>query len=757
MVGTQIANYKILEQVGEGGMGVVYKGVDVTLDRLVAIKVLSSELVGNPQLVERFRAEAKAQAGLNHTNIATLYSFLQIDGKCIIVMEYLEGESFDQMIRRRGVIPAEEAVPYFRQALLGIGFAHRAGIIHRDIKPGNIMVTRSGIVKVMDFGIAKVLGGQRLTRTGTRMGTVAYMSPEQIRNMPVDIRSDIYSLGATLYEMLTAHLPFESDSDFQVMSDHVNAMPPPPTQHYPYIPPGYEQCVMKALAKNPAERFQTVEEFGAGLEHPQGLPGYAPSNQIYAPGGQPVTWGPGAPGQGGPPRSTPPRTPSVGWGQPGTPPGGGWTPPGGTYPGARGGTPPLGQQGMSGATWVEGAPGAIPGMAPGSMGGVTQMGLPQMGQAPAQPSFWTQKNILIVAGGAVLLLLIIVVGAIAIAHHNQSQTTGGGGGGGGASVTRYSTGGGGGGNAPYYAPAPGGGPGAGNTIGGGSSPASGPAGGGGGTGVGGTFTPPPPGPTGGNAHAPATPAHNAAPPPAPAGKKGVGAQPATPAQPPPAAPSGGGSQPAQPAASPAANAAQTARAEMAQNRILEPHNDCALFWAITARQGGSADGAAIENQIINFEMGQIKLLYSQKNLEGAGGIVNDMLAFYPGNPQLLQDKATIEQASGGGAGGGATGTARRFVVNHRHVNWEHGAQQDYCQGTLTIGGDGTVSYYCTRTFDPSGRCDRVTFPKGSIKSAKMSGTELHLEVDHQGNWDFFGPTNDIQAAFQAISPLAIKH
>jgi hypothetical protein len=756
MIGTQVANYKILEQVGEGGMGVVYKGVDVTLDRLVAIKVLSTELVGNPQLVERFRAEAKAQAGLNHTNIATLYSFLQIDGKCIIVMEYLEGESFDQMIRRRGVIPAEEAVPYFRQALLGIGFAHRAGIIHRDIKPGNIMVTRGGIVKVMDFGIAKVLGGQRLTRTGTRMGTVAYMSPEQIRNLPVDIRSDIYSLGATLYEMLTAHLPFESDSDFQVMSDHVNAMPPPPTQHYPYIAPGYEQCVMKALAKNPAERFQTVEEFGAGLEHPQGLPGYAPGNPIYAPGGQPVTWGPGAPGQGGPPRSTPPRTPSPAWGQPGgtPPPGGQWTPPGGTHPGMRGGTPPLGQQSMSGATWVDGPPGALPGMAPGGMAGATQMSMPPMGQGAAKPSFWTQKNILIVAGGAVLLLVLIVAMAAAIAHHNQTQITAGGGGGGGAAVTRYSTGGGGG-NAPYYAPAPpAGGSGSGGTIGGGSTGGgTPPAGGGGGIG-GGVFTPPPAAPAGGTPHGPSGPGH-AAPPAAPPGKKGVGAQPATPTPPPPApAPAaGGGSQPAQPAATPAANAAQTARSEMSQNRILEPHNDCALYWAIIARQGGSPDGAAIENQIINFEVGQIKLLYSQRNLEGAGSIVNDMLAFYPGNPQLLQDKATIEQASGGGA----PGAGRRFLVNHRHVNLLRGGQEAYCQGTLTIGSDGTVSYYCTKTFDPTGRCDRVTFPKGSIKSEKMSGTELHLEVDHQGNWDFFGASNDISAAYQAISPFAAKH
>lgn len=192
---------------------------------------------------------------------------------------------------------------------------------------------------------------------------------------------------------------------------------------------------------------------------------------------------------------------------------------------------------------------------------------------------------------------------------------------------------------------------------------------------------------------------------------------------------------------------------MAQNRILEPHNDCALYWAILARQGGNPDGAAIENQIDTFERAQIKLLYGQNNLQGADGIVNDMLAFYPGNQELMQDKATIEQQ----AGGGSTGVAKRILVNHRHVNLLRGAQQAYCQGTLTIGSDGSVSYYCTKTFDPSGRCDRVTFPKGSIKTAKMSGTELHLEVDHQGNWDFFGANNDISAAYEAISPLAIKH
>lgn len=270
MIGKQIGSYRIEEKLGEGGMGVVYKATDLDLDRPVAIKVLSADLSQDPALLERFRAEAKAQAHLSHANIASLYNLLNIDGHTAIVMEYLEGETFDQILRRRGLVPWEQAVPWFRQALLGIGFAHRMGIIHRDIKPSNIMVNRHGIVKVMDFGIAKVIGGQRLTKTGMQVGTVAYMSPEQVKNQPVDIRTDIYCLGVTLYELLTAHLPFESDSDFQVMSDHVNTPPPPPTRHYPYIPSGIQECVLKALEKDPDARFQSAEEFGAALEHPEG-------------------------------------------------------------------------------------------------------------------------------------------------------------------------------------------------------------------------------------------------------------------------------------------------------------------------------------------------------------------------------------------------------------------------------------------------------------------------------------------------------
>jgi serine/threonine protein kinase len=276
MIGTEIGSYRILEKLGQGGMGVVYKAVDTGLDRMVAMKVLNPDLSRNPELVERFRAEARAQANLNHTNLATLYAFMVHQGTAIMVMEFVEGETFAQMIRRRGPIPEVEAIPLFRQALLGIGYAHRAGILHRDIKPSNLMLNKNGLVKVMDFGIAKVIGARGMTRTGTQLGTLAYMSPEQIQNRNVDIRSDIYELGITLYEMLTGHLPFESDSEFQIMQDHVYTPPPPPSKYYPYINKGVERVILKSIEKNSDARFQTVEQFGAALEHPDSLV-YTPS------------------------------------------------------------------------------------------------------------------------------------------------------------------------------------------------------------------------------------------------------------------------------------------------------------------------------------------------------------------------------------------------------------------------------------------------------------------------------------------------
>jgi len=265
VVGRQIAHYRIEAQLGEGGMGVVYRAVDLTLDRPVALKMLTADLARNASLQERFQAEAKAQAHLNHANIATLYSFVQAEDTSFIVMEYVDGETFEAIVRR-GPIPPGKALPLFRQALAGLGFAHRMGIIHRDIKPGNLMVNRHGIVKVLDFGLAKVLGAQRMTGSGVRVGSVFYMSPEQVRNESLDARADVYSLGVTLYEMLSGKVPFSGDSDYQVMFDHVNLPPPLLRSHDPHIPPGVEAVVLKALEKDPGRRFQNVEEFGAALD-----------------------------------------------------------------------------------------------------------------------------------------------------------------------------------------------------------------------------------------------------------------------------------------------------------------------------------------------------------------------------------------------------------------------------------------------------------------------------------------------------------
>lgn len=268
MIGEQVGNFRIIEKLGEGGMGIVYKGIDVDLDRPVAIKMLSPELSRNPEIVERFRTEARAQANLNHVNLATLYAFLVHEGNAFIAMEFVEGENFEQLLRRRGPLPVEDAIPWFRQALLGVGAAHRMGIVHRDIKPTNLMLNRQGIVKVMDFGIAKVVGARGNTRTGMQLGTPAYMSPEQIQGRTIDVRTDIYALGITLYQMLSGHLPFEEGSDFEIMRHQVSTPPPPMIDLHPYAPVQFQNVVTKAIAKNPEDRYRSVEEFGAALDHP---------------------------------------------------------------------------------------------------------------------------------------------------------------------------------------------------------------------------------------------------------------------------------------------------------------------------------------------------------------------------------------------------------------------------------------------------------------------------------------------------------
>ena len=276
IVGERIGSYRIERKIGEGGMGTVYLATEVGLDRPVAIKVLNADLAGNPLIAERFRSEARAQAHLVHTHIAVLYTFLEHEGKAMMVMEYVEGETFQELVARRGAMPWAEIVPLFRQALDGVGAAHRVGLVHRDIKPANLMLNRHGVVKVMDFGIAKATGTDRsLTRTGVQVGTAYYMSPEQIKSGEVDARSDIYSLGITLYELLTGKVPFAANSEFQVLTDHVNTPPPLPRRIREDIPRGIENVVLKAIEKNPADRFQSTAEFGEALANPGAWENYA--------------------------------------------------------------------------------------------------------------------------------------------------------------------------------------------------------------------------------------------------------------------------------------------------------------------------------------------------------------------------------------------------------------------------------------------------------------------------------------------------
>ncbi|HYH86004.1 MAG TPA: bifunctional serine/threonine-protein kinase/formylglycine-generating enzyme family protein [Pyrinomonadaceae bacterium] len=265
MIGTVVGSYKILEKLGEGGMGAVFRGVDMMLEREVAIKFLRPELANQPQVVERFRSEAVTLAKLNHPNVATLYSFLRQGHDYFMVMEFVRGETLDHVIRRAGAMMCEDAVPLFCQTLDGIDYAHRHGVIHRDIKPANIILTSAGMIKVTDFGIARVLGTAHLTHHGQVVGTIEYMSPEQIRGRETDARSDIYSLAILLYEMLSGRMPFVSDSEYDLMRAQVESLPPPPRSFAPHIPDEVERVILRALAKSPDERFQTAGEFRSVL------------------------------------------------------------------------------------------------------------------------------------------------------------------------------------------------------------------------------------------------------------------------------------------------------------------------------------------------------------------------------------------------------------------------------------------------------------------------------------------------------------
>jgi eukaryotic-like serine/threonine-protein kinase len=267
MIGEVIDHYRVLELVGRGAMGVVYKALDLNLDRQVAIKVMSAEARNDPAFVERFRQEARMQGALNHPNVALLFDYFVHDGAPVAVMEFIDGESLEQLIRRRGPIPAHEVVPIFKQALRGVAAAHRAGIIHRDLKTSNLMITWGDIVKVMDFGIAKRESATGATKASTSVGSPLYMAPEQILGRAVDCRTDVYALGITLYQLLSGQPPFNprGKTEYSVLNAHVNDLPEPPTVHFRDIPQPLVDVVMRSLAKEPEARFQSADDFMRAL------------------------------------------------------------------------------------------------------------------------------------------------------------------------------------------------------------------------------------------------------------------------------------------------------------------------------------------------------------------------------------------------------------------------------------------------------------------------------------------------------------
>jgi eukaryotic-like serine/threonine-protein kinase len=273
LIGTVFdGRYQIIRKLGAGGMADVYLAEDQELGRRVAIKILNDRHAADDSFIERFRREAKNAAGLSHPNIVSIYDRGEAEGTYYIAMEFLDGRSLKELIVGRGPAPIKIAIDYARQILAALGAAHRQGIVHRDIKPHNVLVGAEGRLKVTDFGIARS-GASQMTEVGSIIGTAQYLSPEQARGAPVDQTSDLYSVGVVLYEMLTGQVPFTGDTPLEIAMKHLSEVPKPPSELRPEVTHDLDSVVLRALAKDPSERYQSAEEMDADLARvAEGLP-----------------------------------------------------------------------------------------------------------------------------------------------------------------------------------------------------------------------------------------------------------------------------------------------------------------------------------------------------------------------------------------------------------------------------------------------------------------------------------------------------
>jgi len=282
-IGSTIGDYQVVGILGTGGMGKVYRVRNVISDRVEAMKVLLPDLAHQPELADRFLREIKVQASLEHPNIASMHTALRVDNQLLMLMEAVEGVSLDQKLKD-GPLPAAEAVDYIMQALAALDYAHARGVVHRDIKPGNMMLTPEGVVKLMDFGIARSTDDLKLTQTGTAVGSLYYMSPEQIQGVTApDARSDLYSVGVSLYELVTGKRPFDGESQFAIMSAHLLGTPVPPITVDPRLQKMLNDVILMAVAKDANARFQTAAALRNALSNVVSGPKPAAAAAVTAP------------------------------------------------------------------------------------------------------------------------------------------------------------------------------------------------------------------------------------------------------------------------------------------------------------------------------------------------------------------------------------------------------------------------------------------------------------------------------------------